>query len=89
PDMPLLRTPITVEDDAWLAADSFVGPGVVVGKGAILGARGVAMTSLEGGWIYAGNPAVKVKPRGAQDQSSKLAVQGSNSEAEREAGDWE
>lgn len=81
-DMPLQRTPITVEDDAWLAADSFVGPSVVVGRGAILGARGVAMKSLEAGWIYAGNPAVKVKPRGGEDRRS-------HSEGEREAGDWE
>ncbi|HYD01915.1 MAG TPA: hypothetical protein VEB22_11875 [Phycisphaerales bacterium] len=87
-DMPLLRMPIAVEDDAWLAADAFVGPGVAVGKGAILGARGVAMQSLEQGWVYVGNPAVKVKRRdGTGSPASK--TEGASSEREREAGDWE
>jgi putative colanic acid biosynthesis acetyltransferase WcaF len=87
-DMPLVRAPITIGDDAWLAADSFVGPGVVVGRGAILGARGVAMKSLEAGWVYAGNPAVKVKAR--QGESEKRKAKSENpGVAEREAGDWE
>jgi putative colanic acid biosynthesis acetyltransferase WcaF len=63
PAMTLLKPPITIQRDAWIAADAFVGPGVTVGQGAILGARGVAMRNLEPGWIYAGNPAQKVKPR--------------------------
>jgi putative colanic acid biosynthesis acetyltransferase WcaF len=88
PDMPLIRPPIAIEDDAWIAADAFVGPGVVVGRGAILGARGVAMKSLEGGWVYAGNPAVKVRPREG-GESRKQKVESRNSDAEREAGDWE
>jgi len=62
-DMPLLRPPITVEDDAWLAADSFVGPNVTVGEGAILGARAVAMRDLDPWTIYSGNPAVILRTR--------------------------
>jgi putative colanic acid biosynthesis acetyltransferase WcaF len=63
PDMPLLRPPITVKDDAWLAADAFVGPNVTVGEGAILGARGCAFADLEPWTIYGGNPAIAIKPR--------------------------
>jgi len=63
PDFPLLRPPITVEDDAWIAADAFVGPGVTVGEGAILGARASAFKDLEPWTIYAGNPAKPVRPR--------------------------
>jgi putative colanic acid biosynthesis acetyltransferase WcaF len=62
-DMPLLRPPITIQDDAWIAADAFVGPNITVGQGAILGARGVAMRNLEPWAIYSGNPAQKVKDR--------------------------
>lgn len=62
-DMPLIRPRITIEDDAWIAAQAFVGPEVTVGRGAILGACGVAMKSLEPMTIYAGNPAKAVKPR--------------------------
>lgn len=62
-DMPLLRPPIVVEDMAWVAADAFVGPGVTVGEGAILGARGVATKNLEAWSIYSGNPAQRVRER--------------------------
>jgi putative colanic acid biosynthesis acetyltransferase WcaF len=63
PDMPLMRPPITIEDDAWIAADAFVGPGVTVRKGAILGARACAFSDLEPWTIYGGNPAQAIKPR--------------------------
>jgi putative colanic acid biosynthesis acetyltransferase WcaF len=62
-DMPLLRPPITIEDDVWLAADSFVGPNVVVGEGAVLGARAVAMRDLDANMVYSGNPATPLKSR--------------------------
>ena len=62
-DMPLIRPPITILDDVWLAADSFVGPNVTVGEGAILGARGVAMRDLDAQTVYAGNPATIIKKR--------------------------
>jgi len=62
-DMPLLRPPITIEDDAWLAADSFVGPNVTVGEGAILGARAVAMRDLDPWTIHSGNPAIISRTR--------------------------
>ncbi|MEO1130802.1 MAG: putative colanic acid biosynthesis acetyltransferase, partial [Planctomycetota bacterium] len=70
-DLPLLRPPITIEAHAWVAADAFVGPNVTVGEGAILGARGCAMKSLEPWTIYGGNPAkpirVRSKPEGIPD----------------------
>jgi putative colanic acid biosynthesis acetyltransferase WcaF len=62
-DMPLLRPPIRIEDDAWIAADAFVGPDVTVGAGAILGARGCAFDDLEPWTIYGGNPARAIKRR--------------------------
>lgn len=61
--MPLLRPPIVIEDDAWIAAEAFVGPAVRVGPGAILSSRGCAMRDLEPWSIYAGNPAELVKAR--------------------------
>lgn len=68
PAMTLIKVPIVIGRDAWIAADAFVGPGVRVEAGAILGARGVAMKDLEAGWIYAGNPAVKIKRRATSDE---------------------
>ncbi len=63
PDMPLLRPPIRVGDDVWIAAEAFVGPNVVIGDRAILGARACAFKNLDGDWIYGGNPARPLRPR--------------------------
>ena len=63
PDLPLLKSPIRIGDFAWVCADAFVGPGVNVGEGAILGARAVAVKDVDPWNIVAGNPAVCVKKR--------------------------
>ena len=59
----LILKPICIKANAWIAADAFVGPGVTVGEGAVLGARGVAIRDLEAWTIYRGNPAEVVRRR--------------------------
>lgn len=61
--MLLLKPPIRVGDGAWICADTFVGPGVCVGEGAVLGARSVVMRDVERNAVMAGNPARKVAER--------------------------
>ncbi|WP_296426641.1 acetyltransferase [Yoonia sp.] len=56
PARPLRKRPIVIDDDAWVCADAFVGPGVRIGAGAILGARAVAMHDVAPGKIGIGNP---------------------------------
>ena len=63
PGFPLITRPIAIGDNVWIAAEAFVGPGVTIGDGAVLGARGVAMRPLEPWVYYAGNPAVRLKDR--------------------------
>ncbi len=63
PDFPLLRPPITIGSEAWICADAFVGPGVTVGEGAIVGARAVAMKDVRPRAIVIGNPAHEIKGR--------------------------
>src|SRR5215216_2923985 len=63
PDFPLLRPPIVIGSDAWICADAFVGPGVKIGEGAIVGARAVAMKDVKPGSIVVGNPAREIKKR--------------------------
>ncbi len=63
PHFQLFARPITVSDNAWVAAEAFVGPGVTVGEGAVLGARGVAAKTLEPWTVYAGNPARPLRKR--------------------------
>jgi putative colanic acid biosynthesis acetyltransferase WcaF len=62
-DYPLVREPITIGEDVWIAADAFVGPGVTIGDRAILGARASAFGDLPADMICVGNPARPVKSR--------------------------
>lgn len=59
----LIRSPIEIDDDAWIAADAFVGPNVKVGVGAIVGARAVVVRDVAPWSIVAGNPACLVGKR--------------------------
>lgn len=61
--MPLQRPRINIGDDAWIATSAFVGPGVEVGEGAILGACGCSFKDLKPWHIYGGNPATLLRER--------------------------
>ena len=63
PDLPLLKPPIHIQDQAWICSDAFVGPGVVVGEGAVVGARAVVIKDVEPWTVVAGNPAEFIKKR--------------------------
>jgi putative colanic acid biosynthesis acetyltransferase WcaF len=55
--------PIVIEDEAWLAADVFVAPGITVGKGAVVGSRSSVFTNLPEMMVCIGSPARPVHPR--------------------------
>jgi putative colanic acid biosynthesis acetyltransferase WcaF len=55
--MPLIAGPITIEAYAWVAADVFVGPGVKVGEGAVIGARSTVIHDVAPWVVVAGSPA--------------------------------
>ena len=77
PDFQLIARPITIGADVWIAAEAFVGPGVQVGDGAVLGARACAFTALKPWTIYRGNPAAIVRPRAPRqccDASSAVMI---------------
>jgi putative colanic acid biosynthesis acetyltransferase WcaF len=60
-----LTAPITIGEHAWIAADVFVGPGVTIGKGALVGARSSVFRNVESWTVIAGNPAKIIKKRDA------------------------
>lgn len=59
----LVVRPILIGRSCWVAAEAFVGPGVTMGDGAVLGARGALFDDAEADGIYRGNPAVPIRPR--------------------------
>jgi len=63
PNFKLRTAPIHIQESSWIAAKAVIGPGVTVGKGAVLTIGGVTGRSLEAMTIYTGNPAQAVKER--------------------------
>ncbi|HLF97416.1 MAG TPA: putative colanic acid biosynthesis acetyltransferase [Methylococcaceae bacterium] len=63
PDLPLTSAPIVIGNGAWVAADVFVGPGVTIGEGAVVGARSSVFRNVEPWTVVAGNPARKIRDR--------------------------
>ncbi len=63
PNFQLIVRPITLGPNAWVAAEAFVGPGVTLGEGAVLGARGVLFKDIAPFEVAAGNPARVIRKR--------------------------
>ena len=60
----LIAKPITLHANAWVCAEAFVGPGVEVAEGCVLGARSVVVKSIAEPWtVWVGNPAVYKRQR--------------------------
>ena len=63
PEFQLECRPIVVGMQCWVAAEAFVGPGVTMGDGAVLAARGALFKNAAADGIYRGNPADLVRQR--------------------------
>ncbi len=60
---PLLTEPINIGDNAWIAAEAFIHPGVTIGTGSVIGARSVVNKDMPAWMICAGNPCKPIKER--------------------------
>lgn len=63
PLMALTTAPIIIETRVWIAADAFVGMGVTIGEGAVVGARAAVFKNIEPWTVVGGNPAKFIKKR--------------------------
>ena len=63
PDFPYRNRPITIEDGAWVGAQSFVSPGVTLGCEAVIAAGSVVTHDQPAQMVCAGNPCVPVRQR--------------------------
>ena len=59
----IFARPIVIGEQAWLATDVFVAPGVEIGAGTVVCARSAVFKSLPGGVIARGTPAATIRER--------------------------
>lgn len=64
---PFITKPITIGSFAWICADCFIGMGVEVGEGAVVGARSAVFKNVESWAVVGGNPAIFIKQRKIKD----------------------
>jgi putative colanic acid biosynthesis acetyltransferase WcaF len=66
---PLRPEPISIGGRCWLAAEVFVGPGVTIGDGVVVGVRSTVLGDLPRWTVCAGTPARPIKPRVLRDDA--------------------
>jgi putative colanic acid biosynthesis acetyltransferase WcaF len=63
PENKWFSKPVIIEDQAWIAAESFIMMGVTIGEGAVIGARAAVFKDVEPWTVVGGNPAKFIKKR--------------------------
>lgn len=69
-DFGLVAAPIHIGNNAWVAADAFIGPGVHIGESAVVAARSVVVRHVTSRDVVAGNPARIVGRRNEAGRNS-------------------
>nr|WP_294930707.1 putative colanic acid biosynthesis acetyltransferase [uncultured Flavobacterium sp.] len=62
-NLPFVAGEIKIKDFAWIAAETFIMTNIIIGEGAIVGARSVVFKEVKDWTIVGGNPAVFLKKR--------------------------
>jgi putative colanic acid biosynthesis acetyltransferase WcaF len=73
-DFEIRAKPITIDAEAWVAADVFVAPGVHIGYGTVIGARSSVFSDMPDCMICYGYPCKPVKRRIASETRLNPAV---------------
>lgn len=61
--LPPVLSPVTIGNNVWVAANAFIGPGVELGDGVVVGATASVYRSVEPWTVVGGNPARPIKKR--------------------------
>ena len=61
--LPVKNAPIVLCNKVWVASHAFIGMGVTIGEGAVVGARAAVFRDVEPWTVVGGNPARKIKER--------------------------
>jgi len=71
-------SPVAVEDNVWIGANSIVLPGVRIGSGSIIGAGSVVTKDVPAFSVAAGNPARVIKSYSPREVSAPQLASSSN-----------
>jgi putative colanic acid biosynthesis acetyltransferase WcaF len=63
PNLPLVRSEISIGSGVWICASAFISPGVTIGDNSIVAARAVVTRDVPPGVIVGGNPAKVLRER--------------------------
>lgn len=63
PGFRLITMPIIIGDQAWVAAEAFIHPGIDIGEGCVIGARSVVTKNMPAWMVCAGHPCKPLKER--------------------------
>ncbi|OOC59302.1 colanic acid biosynthesis acetyltransferase WcaF [Paenibacillus ihbetae] len=63
PRFGLITKPIKIKDGAWIASDTFVYPGIVIGTMSVVAARSTVTRDVPSNEVHAGSPARFIKYR--------------------------
>lgn len=58
-----ITAPISIGDQVWIASDVFVGPGVSIGRGAVVGVRSMVLSDIPAEVVAFGEPASVIRNR--------------------------
>ncbi|MBQ0049889.1 MAG: putative colanic acid biosynthesis acetyltransferase [Bacteroidales bacterium] len=67
---PLITAPIVLRDQSWIGARAYVGMGVTIGQGAVVGATASVYKDVEEWTVVGGNPARIIKKRVIKDEEA-------------------
>ena len=62
-DFPIRARPVRIDDQVWIGAEVFVGPGVHIAQAAVVGARSAVFADLPAAMLCLGTPCRPVGPR--------------------------
>jgi putative colanic acid biosynthesis acetyltransferase WcaF len=65
---PLIAKPIQIGDYAWVAAESFIHPGISIGDGCVIGARSVVVMDMPSWMVCTGHPCIPIKQRKMEEE---------------------
>lgn len=69
--LPLKTAPIIIEDNVWVASDCFIGMGVTLHKGAVVGACAAVFKDVAEMNVVGGNPAELIKIRKIKNSNNE------------------